>query len=427
MEVAVKLPADTFYFDVALRPLYSGRSEIEFTIAIVRDITQSKADALALRQAQTLESLGVLAGGIAHDFNNLLVGIVGNAEISLERLDDPAALRQTIQDILRAGTQAADLTQELLSYAGSAKLEVEPIDLTALVEETVQLALQVLDDGVGVDVDCESLPLWINADAIQIRQVVMNFIVNAADAMESQGGRVRIRADVVEMDRPALESCTASESSEPGEYCRIVVSDDGVGMDPETLGKIFDPFFTTKFQGRGLGLASTVGIVRAHSGAIQVESEPGRGSTFTVWIPRVSPVEATQNSSEVSTNGGNETILIVDDEALIREVAQRMLEGNGYQVLQASDGVRAAELVASDSTINLALVDLTMPGMDGEQTFEALRAIDADLPVLFMSGHSSEELTRRITGKSLSSHITKPFRMNTLNQAVSTLLRKSDG
>ncbi len=426
LEAGIALPGGTFHFDVSLRPLRSSSGEIEFVIGIVRDITQHKADALALRQAETLESLGVLAGGIAHDFNNLLVGILGNAEIALDRLDEGSALRQELDDIVRAGTQAADLTRELLAYAGSARIESEPIDLAALVEETAQLARPGLAAAVEVQVDCGSESVWINADATQIRQVLMNFILNAADAMADQDGRVRVRTDVVKMDRSALESCTISGASEPGEYCRVDVSDLGVGMDPETLGKIFDPFFTTKFQGRGLGLASTMGIVRAHHGAIQVDSQLGRGSNFTMFVPRVAPVEAKQSAPEPRTNGVSDTILVVGDEALIREVAQRLLEGNGYRVLQASSGSRAAELAASDKAIRLALVDLTMPGMDGEQTFEALRTIDADLPVLFMSGHSSEEVSRRISGMARSSHITKPFRMNVLNQAVSALLDDSD-
>ncbi|NQZ95090.1 MAG: response regulator, partial [Myxococcales bacterium] len=254
------------------------------------------------------------------------------------------------------------------------------------------------------------------------RQVVMNFITNAADAMEGVGGRVRVRADTVYMDRLALERFTTQETLAPGEYARIEVSDRGVGMDRQTLDMIFDPFFTTKFQGRGLGLASTLGIVHAHGGAIHVESEPGRGSTFSMLLPRTSSTLTTPSEPEPDVRAGSETILVVDDEDLVRGAAGRMLELSGYQVIEASSGSRAVEIIRRGSAVDLALVDLTMPVMDGEQTFVALRAVAPDLPVVFMSGHSREDVGLRVAGKERSSHITKPFRISVLSETIAALL-----
>ncbi len=224
------------------------------------------------------------------------------------------------------------------------------------------------------------------------------------------------------MDRQALERCTIVGGLDPGEYCQLEVSDRGVGMDRAILDKIFDPFFTTKFQGRGLGLASAVGIVHAHSGALHVESEPGRGSTFILLLPRVAPVTATLSEPEPRAGAASGTILVVDDEDLVRKTTRRMLESMGYRVLQASSGSRAIALLEQASSIDLALIDLTMPEMNGEQTFAALRDLDSDLPDLFMSGHRGEEVALRVAGLERASHITKPFRMGALNQAVQTLL-----
>jgi len=422
LEVSVDSADGTLHFDISLRTLRSTSGGIESVLAIVRDVTQRKADALTLRQAQRLESLGVLAGGVAHDFNNLLVGVLGNAETALDKIGATSPLRSELKDIVRASTRAAELTRELLAYAGTAKLEAEPVDVPALVEEIAQLVGPGLVDGVTIEVDRRPESAWVHADATQIRQVVMNFIVNAADAMEGVDGRIRVRADTMYMDRLALERFTIRETLAPGEYARVEVSDHGVGMDRQTLDLIFDPFFTTKFQGRGLGLASTLGIVRAHGGAIHVESEVGRGSTFTMLLPSISPALTKPSEPEPDAHAGNATILVVDDEDVVRVTARRMLELRGYHVLNASSGSRAVEMIRRGNAVDLALVDLTMPEMDGEQTFVALRALAPDLPVVFMSGHSREDMGLRVAGKDLTSHITKPFRMNVLSETIAALL-----
>ncbi|MGE4606775.1 MAG: response regulator, partial [Myxococcota bacterium] len=422
LEVSAGLPSGTSHFDISLRTLRSTSGGIESVLAIVRDVTQRKADALVLRQAQRLESLGVLAGGVAHDFNNLLVGVLGNAEFALDKLGATSSLRPVLEDIIRASTRAAELTRELLAYAGRAKLEADAVDVAALVEETARLVGPGIVDGVTIEVDCKPGSIWVHADATQIRQVVMNFIMNAADAMEGVGGRVEVRADAMYMDRLALERFTIHETLVPGDYALVEVSDRGVGMDRQTLDMIFDPFFTTKFQGRGLGLASTLGIVRAHGGAIHVESEPGLGSTFSMLLPRISSVPMMPSKPETDVHAGSETILVVDDEVVVRVAVRRMLELRGYHVFEATSGSRAVEVIRRGSAVDLALVDLTMPEMDGEQTFAALRALAPDMPVVFMSGHSREDVGLRVADKDRTAHITKPFRMSVLGETIAALL-----
>ncbi|MGI9432096.1 MAG: PAS domain-containing hybrid sensor histidine kinase/response regulator [Myxococcota bacterium] len=426
LEVGADFPGGNFHFDVSLRALRARSGEIESVLAIVRDVTQRRDDALALRQAQRLESLGVLTGGIAHDFNNLLVGILGNAELALEQVGGDTRLYADLEEIVRASSRAADLTQELLTYAGSSVLEPAPVDLAALVEETAKLVQPALVPGVDLEIDPPLGNAWIEADATQIRQVVMNFITNAADAMAAEGGQVRVGVDTIEVDRASLDRCTIPGKGKAGEYCRIVVSDRGVGMDAATIEKIFDPFFTTKFQGRGLGLASTASTVRAHDGAIDVDSAPARGSTFTMLLPRVAPSTSGPAEAVVDREPGTERILIVDDEQLVRTAAGRILTSHGYEVVEAESGKKAVELVASGAGFDLALIDLTMPDMDGEQTFAALRETDPALAVVFMSGHSDEDMALHVSGKQRVSHISKPFRVQELRDAIGSLLADLD-
>ncbi len=422
VEASVDFPGGTFHFDVSLRALRAASGEIESVLAIVRDMTQQKADALALRQAQKLESLGVLAGGVAHDYNNLLVGILGNAEIALDGLDERSPLRPLIEDILQASTRAAELTQELLACAGTAKVEPEPVDLSAVVRETAQLVRPLLGNGIELELELAPEPVWAQADATQIRQVVMNFLTNAADATEGGAGVVRIRTGVAQLDWPALGRCAVQGTHGPGEYCRIEVSDRGVGMDRATIDRVFDPFFTTKFQGRGLGLASTMGIVRAHGGAVDVESAPGHGSTFALLLPRTAPLKEQPAPPEREPDPGSAAVLIVEDEALVRASTRRMLESQGYRVLETSSGAEAIDLVEGGAAPDLALVDLTMPDMDGEATFAALRARLPGVPVLFMSGHSDGQVALRVVGKERTAQIAKPFRTRELCRTVEDLL-----
>ena len=239
--------------------------------------------------------------------------------------------------------------------------------------------------------------------------------------------RVTIRTGVTHADRAHLERCQIRHSLDEGEYALLEISDDGIGMDRETAERIFDPFFTTKFQGRGLGLAATLGIVRKHKGAIRVDSRPGYGTSIQVLLPLVAHAEVSEEESESVPTAGGARILVVDDLEVVRVTARRMLEAQGYDVVEASSGSKAVEfLKAQGDDVAAVLLDLTMPEMDGGQTLEALRALRSDLPVIFMSGHSHEELARRIQGESRTTFVRKPFRVSELSGAIHSLLTDPD-
>jgi CheY-like chemotaxis protein len=293
--------------------------------------------------------------------------------------------------------------------------------------ETTALIGPALPKGVSIDLHGERDAVWILADETQIRQVVMNVLANAAESMRDGGGRVVVTTETVLMDVDSLNRCTIPGTSVPGDYCRIAVADHGVGMEPETIDKIFDPFFTTKLHGRGLGLASTLGIVRSNGGNIHVESKPKCGTTFTLLFPSAQPRRVAERDPEPALPAGNETILVIDDEDLVRVATRRMLEAWGYRVIDANSGSRAVEIIAGEDAIDLACLDLTMPGMSGEETFTALRAVDPDLPVIFMSGHNREDITRRFADSERTWYVTKPVPMGELRRNLAALLANAGG
>jgi PAS domain S-box-containing protein len=403
-------------------------------VSITRDVTaRVRADeerrelAARVLRSQKLEGLGLLAGGIAHDFNNLLVAIQGNAELALAALDVGHPARTLIEDAFRAAERGAGLTRELLAYAGKARVVIEPLDLVDLARDTVQLLRGATTRGAALAFECEGADCWVEGDATQLRQVAMNLVTNGSEALGEAGGSVRVRTEIVRLDRDALQGCLVVDGVEPGLYACLEVRDDGCGMDAETLERIFDPFFSTKFHGRGLGLASVLGIVRSHRGTLRVESEPGRGTTFRVYLPRTERRAAGCVSAPVATIArGPGTVLVVDDEPTVRAVACRMLEAHGFEVLQAADGDSALEIArARAAELRGVLLDLAMPGMDGDRAFAALREIRGDLPVVFVSGHGEERLARRLRGRSGVAALAKPFRADALLQKLDEAVRAS--
>ena len=404
-------------------------------IAVSRDVTerveaeQKRRELEAqMQQAKRLESLGILAGGIAHDFNNLLVGILANAELALEDLDPESPVRLRAEEIRHASDRAAELTQQLLAYAGKADLSPETFDLGLLVGELAQLLRASLPKTAELRVELGEETPWVHADATQVRQVVMNLITNAGDALEGQPGLITVRTSVTQVDQRDLDRCCLAEGADAGEYACVEVGDTGRGIEAEQLCKIFDPFFTTKFQGRGLGLAAVAGIVRGHRGAIRVESEPGSGARFRVFLPRVA-MEAADARGEVSVPSewhGQGTVLVVDDDGIVRTAAMLAVERLGFNVLSASGGAEAVELFRkSHREISCVLLDVTMPAMDGEETFWALREIRQDVPVVFMSGHSSRDIDSRLLGKSRVGRLRKPFHRAELERRLRGVLEEA--
>ncbi|MHC4778575.1 MAG: PAS domain-containing hybrid sensor histidine kinase/response regulator, partial [Planctomycetota bacterium] len=378
-----------------------------------------------MQQTQKLESLGVLAGGIAHDFNNLLTGVLGNVELAKLEIPSENTARPYLTQIETATQRLADLTNQMLAYSGKGHFVVEPIRLSNLVEEMGRLLQISISKDVDLAYDFSpDLPL-IEADPTQIRQIVMNLITNASESIGPDEGRIVARTFEIRADRATLSETVLGEDLPEGEYAVLEVADTGTGMDGETLSKIFDPFFTTKFTGRGLGLAAVLGIVKGHAGAIQVESEPGEGTTFRIYFP-VTDKKRRAGSAVMAapqTWRGEGTILIIDDEEPVRLVARDMLRKAGFDTLSAANGETGIELLRTHAgDIRAVLLDLTMPGMGGEETFEALRELEPEIPVILFSGYSEREATYRFDGKGLSGFIQKPFYSKTLVAALRAIL-----
>ena len=359
-------------------------------------------------EVQKLESLGVLAGGIAHDFNNLLVAIMGNAGLALLDLPEDSPARASIIDVEVASRRAGELARQMLAYSGRSRFVIEPIELSELVRELLTLLQVSIGKGVILRLHLSPSPVVVDADAAQLRQVVMNLVINAADAIGDRSGNVTIRIDQMTADADELTRAHPGAGLAPGSYALLEVVDTGTGMDRVTQDRIFDPFFTTKFTGRGLGLAAVLGIVRGHGGALSVNSELGKGSTFRVVLPLSASSTVAGRSYDREWRGSG-TVLVVDDDPMVRNVARRLLESFGLTVTVAAGGPEAIALVsAAPASVDAVLLDMTMPELSGPEVFSELRTIRADLPVVLMSGYHEDELDPSI-GASISGFVQKPF------------------
>ncbi len=365
-----------------------------------------------MQQAQKLESLGVLAGGIAHDFNNLLVASLGHANLALDTLPEGVPARAHIARIERSARRAAELCRQLLDYAGRGSVEFTALDLRELIEDSGELLSAARSKKVVLDYDFEPDLPAVEADASQIRQVVLNLITNASEAIGEGRGEIRVTAAAAGYDRAALHGFQLGQGLAPGRYVSVAVSDDGCGMDAHTRRHFFEPFFSTKFAGRGLGLAAVLGIVRGHDGAIRVESQLGRGTTITLLLPalvcRPTPLEAAAELPEAWTGSG--TILLIDDEEDAREVGSLVLERVGFEMVTAADGELGIEAFRSRAEdVVCVLMDLTMPGPDGVETHRMLRERNADVPVILCSGYPEREALERFAELGLAGFIQKPY------------------
>ncbi len=380
-----------------------------------------------LLETQKLESLGVLAGGIAHDFNNLLVGVLGNAGLALEELPSDSPARDYVKDIEIGAWRAADLVRQMLAYAGKGRLVIERVDLSRLVREMLHLLMASINKKAVLDfVPTEPGPS-VEGDATQLRQVVMNLIINASDALGDASGTIVVRTGV--LDRPPEGEGAYFGATTPAGACAfLLVSDSGGGMDSATRDRMFEPFFTTKFTGRGLGLAAVQGIVRSHGGAIKVTSAPGKGTTVHVLLPLAPSVAAPDMDRARSTARGPRSegiVLLADDEPLVRNVAQRVLESMGLTVLLAADGAEAvAVFERHHADIDLAVLDLTMPRMDGVEAFRAMQQIAPGVRAVLTSGFTGEEADSDSWRTGFLGFLRKPYAPRELADRVRDLLAK---
>jgi PAS domain S-box-containing protein len=387
-----------------------------------REQMQSK-----LLQTQKLESLGVLAGGIAHDFNNLLTGILGNAGLALLRLEASSPARECIQRVIGASERAAELTRQMLAYAGKASFEIRPISLSEHILETTHHLTATISKKVSFDLRLgDGLPA-VEVDPAQIQQLAMNLIINAAESCGDGPGTVMVSTRQTNVEKGQHEQWFTGETLSPGCYVCLEVQDSGCGMDEETVAKIFDPFFSTKFTGRGLGLSTVLGIVRAHRGSLQVKSSPGQGSTFKVLLPASQRSVGDQLADQrLGSLSGRGLILVVDDELFVLEVARRILEGYGYDVVTAENGRQGLEIFRQKSKdIDLVLLDKTMPDLDGEETYRAMKALEPGLVAILTSGYQETEVTSHFLSHELAGFVQKPYLPETLAFKVKQALERS--
>ncbi len=401
-----------------------------------RRVLEAEREKLQARmeQSQKLESLGLVAGGVAHDFNNILMAILGNADLALEDASmDPTALRSRLQEIRRASHRAAELCRHMLAYAGKGPIKKEEINLTTISLECLEMVRAGVSANVGFELDMLEHPPAVLADGTQLRQVVMNVILNAVEALdpqqvESGSGRIRVTTSSKHLDPSFFQETLLADPLPGGPYALLAIEDNGSGMDEATLKKIFDPFFTTKFTGRGLGLAATLGIVRSHDGAIKATSKPGRGTTLEIYLPALdhgADQDRQSGTEEIRSWRETGTVLVVDDEEIVREVVSVMLRNTGFDVLAASSGDQALEIFAEQhEQITAVIMDLTMPGTDGQTTFERMRDIQPEVKVVLSTGYAGDDIVERYLEEGFAGFLHKPYRASALRETLKQILEE---
>jgi PAS domain S-box-containing protein len=415
--------------------LHDGAGRTTSILSLVQDITdrvfaeQTGRKAAAERQAlekklqesQKLESLGVLAGGIAHDFNNLLTGVLGNASLARMDLEPESPVQPFLAQIEASATRAADLCKQMLAYSGKGRFVVKNLDINALIEDTTRLLQVSISKRAVLKFQlAEGLPA-ILGDATQLRQVIMNLVINASEAVGEKSGFISINSGMTRADRAYFAGSYFAPDLPEGDYVFLEVADNGGGMSPEVQARIFDPFFTTKFTGRGLGLAAVLGIVRGHKGALKVFSEEGWGTTFKILLPCAEgAAEAfAEESAGSAAWRGEGHVLVVDDEETVRVTTARMFEACGFTTQLAADGRDGVEkFCEANGDFDLVVLDLTMPHLDGEETFRAITELMPETRVLLMSGFNEQEAIARFTGKGLAGFLQKPFTFPALREKL---------
>ena len=426
----------TGWLELCISPLLDAATgELTGLVESVRDITQRRRDEEARRkleekisETQRLESLGILAGGIAHDFNNLLMGVLGNADLALMDMPPDSSCVPCVEDVKKAALHLAGLTNQMLAYSGKGRFVVEPVKLSSLLHDISSLLGVSVSKKITVTYELDAELPEIEADVTQVKQLVVNLLANASEATAPEGGVIAVRTGTMFADRRMVSQAAFRNGLAEGEYVYLDVSDNGSGMDPETVKKMFDPFFTTKFTGRGLGLASVLGIMRGHEGGILVSSHPGKGTRIRLLFPPLCPADSHSltpeqvpcSSAQACLRG---TVLLVEDEAVVRKVGKHMLKKIGLEVLLAENGEQAIEVIESyGDEISAVLLDLTMPFMDGLETFDALYDLRPDLPVVLSSGYKEDEAMSRFHGKALAGFVQKPYDMDTLRSCLALVL-----
>ena len=390
---------------------------------IARDVTERRHLEAQLRQSQKMEAIGQLAGGVAHDFNNLLTAINGYSGLALQRMNEDNEIRGYLEEINKAGERAANLTRQLLAFGRKQMLQPVPLNLNGVISDLNKMLSRLIGEDINFTVKLDPALLKIKADPGQIEQVLINLVVNARDAMPS-GGNLTVETANFEVDR---EHAAKYIGVQPGGYVMVTVTDTGTGMDKETKARIFEPFFTTKERGKGtgLGLSTVYGIVKQSGGNIWVYSEPGCGTAFKVYLPQLKTAEEDPQKStvEVAVPRGSETILLVEDEDVVRGLARKILEQSGYTVLEASGGKEAIHICQNQTVpIHLLLTDVVMPETSGREIAEQVTKLRPITRVLFMSGYTDEAIVHHGIVDSGVEFLQKPFTPAALAKKVREVL-----
>jgi PAS domain S-box-containing protein len=405
------------------RAVAGGDEPSDVLEAIAEDITERRVLEDQFRQAQKMEAVGRLAGGIAHDFNNLLMVISGYTEVLLDQLAPEHPLYSKAKAIRQASDRASTLTRQLLAFSRKQHLELKVIDVNAIVTDMERLLRPLIGEDIELNTTLALAVGCTRADAGQLEQVIMNLVVNAKDAMPN-GGKISIRTSSVTLDDSSRPENTFIKH---GPYVMISISDTGEGMDRETQARIFEPFFTTKEKGKGtgLGLSTVYGIIKQSGGYVFVQSEPGHGTAFTIYFPRVDEPRDALGAMPVlnAASGGSETILLVEDEESVRQLVRETLAARGYRVLEANNGNAALALAGRHSdTIHLIITDIVMPGLSGHELVEQLAPARPGVKVLYLSGYAQDAFTTPVASNSQQAFLQKPFTLQTLSRKVREVL-----
>ena len=423
--------------------------------ALEQEIAERASLEERIVQGQKLESLGLLAGGVAHDFNNLLVGILGNAAFITEEIDEESPLSAPLSEITQAARLASDVCSQLLDYAGKGRSSSHLVDLNELTHELAQVMTASIAGKATLKVDLPDEPVCVETDPVQMRQAMMNLITNGAESFSGQVGTVKLSVGRTTCDSDALARAYVDAGPGAGEYGYVEVSDDGEGMDSETMARFFDPFFSTKKRGSGLGLSIVLGLVRNHHGVLMVNSRPGEGTAFRILFPvtsedevgyppmagkeretdaHVTEIEGNAGASEHASAapsedkperlaGNGSVVVVVDDEPSVRNVAVRILSRHGFQPVEASDGEEALALLHEYAdNVKCVLLDLTMPKLDGVHTLKAVREKAPHLPVIISSGHAADDVCARCEGLGATAYLQKPYSASTMVGVLSQVL-----
>jgi len=435
-EYRVKLPngEDRWFFSRGKIVEYNSDGKPVRMAGSITDITEQKNAEHRrkkleekMQQAQKLESLGILAGGIAHDFNNLLLGIMGNADIMFYELSEGSPLQQRLLEIKRAAKRASELTNQMLAYSGKGSFKIEPIDLNEVIFEMESLLDSSISKKISLSYELSTGLRLLKGDITQIRQIIMNLILNASEAIGTTTGTITIRTYLTDCSADMIEHLTMNYSMKTGQHLCMEITDTGCGIDPEKIKQIFDPFYTTKFTGRGLGLAAVSGIIKSHNAGLMVESIPGKGTTFRVYFPAIDdydqPVKQARSSPSIDTKRKNITILIADDEKYIRDLATKMLTIAGYNVILAQNGREAITIYRERmNDISCIILDLTMPELDGVEALSEIRKLNFDVPIIISSGYCEDDIEERFINKNISGFLQKPYQINDIVDTIKKVL-----